>query len=162
MPFGGVSMRYRQIVLFHASYRLSAKGDLEGGPVEPNWHAAFSSAGTGAAVAGEVARLLQLWPPLSLPKEASNRYARNVARKWCTFATADAVLVGLQAHVRFDLPRALAAAYLQERTGAEEFDEFKDDFDELNQTIFTAAASDLSREIKRHCRGRLDPGRSRR
>ena len=101
------------------------------GKVESNWKAAFGAA------------------------EAMNdgSYVRTKAMEIMA-----ALLPSMEAHIRFDLPRAVAAVY--ERNYAPipglSLALFKPDFDAMS-VVFELAAADLSPEIKAAC-WMVDPG----
>jgi hypothetical protein len=128
-------MKMQEVVAFHATYKQNLDRWRSGakGKVESNWKAAFGAA------------------------EAMNdgSYVRTKAMEIMA-----ALLPSMEAHIRFDLPRAVAAVY--ERNYAPipglSLALFKPDFDAMS-VVFERAAADLSPEIKAAC-WMVDPGYS--
>ncbi|MGA8115830.1 MAG: DUF5995 family protein [Actinocatenispora sp.] len=126
-------VKLRQVAAFHETYRQNLDGWLSGDhdSVEPNWRRAFAAA------------------------ESMNGGSWFRPR---SLEILKAVLPSLQAHIRFDLPRAIADVY--ERYYADEgrpLAEFAEDFFDM-QPVFDVAAAELSGEIKAQS-WPTDPGR---
>jgi hypothetical protein len=114
-------MKMQEVVAFHETYHANMDAWLHGrlGEVEPNWRLAFQAAEQAGG----------RWHPLP------------------TLEVMDALLPSMQAHIRFDLPRAIASVY--EHFYAESgipFDAFKPDFDRM-QPVFDDASAALRPEI---------------
>ncbi len=126
-------VKLRQVAAFHETYRTNLDRWLAGDhdAVEPNWHRAFTAA------------------------ESMNGGSWFRPR---SLEILKAVLPSLQAHIRFDLPRAIADVYEQHYAGqGRSLDEFSQDFFDM-QPVFDVASSELAGEIKAEA-WLTDPGR---
>lgn len=122
-----------EAVAFHATYRanLDAWRSNHHDQVEHNWRVAFAEA------------------------ESVNDGS------WYRFRSQEilnALLPSMEAHIRFDLPRAIAAVYEQNYAGIPgvTLDTFHGDFDRMGP-VFDAATVDIQTEIDAECWG-FDPG----
>ncbi len=114
-------MKMQEVVAFHETYKVNLDAWMSGRreEVEPNWRLAFQAA---EDAVGQ-------WRPLP------------------SLHVMDALLPSMQAHIRFDLPRAIASVY--EHFYADSgvpFDTFKRDFDRM-QPVFDEASAALRPEI---------------
>jgi hypothetical protein len=127
-------MKMQEVVLFHATYKQNLDNWMSGNKdkVEAQWKEAFSTADSYNDGAWFETRAQEI---------------------------GNSMLPAMQAHIRIDLPRAIAAAYVTHYAGIPgvSLADFKADFDGMGP-VFDRAQADLLPEIKRDT-GVLDPGR---
>jgi hypothetical protein len=128
-------MKLQEVLAFHATYKRNLDSWRAGAKtgVEPNWAKAFAAAE--ALNAGSYVR------PRSME-------------------VMDALLPSMQAHIRFDLPRAIAQVYLDNYASIPglSISLFKKDFDAMN-IVFQRASDRLVPEVKAESYF-FDPGAS--
>jgi hypothetical protein len=125
----------QEVLAFHATYQRNLERWNAGakGDVEPNWAKAFAAA------------------------EAMNGGSYVRPR---SVEIMDALLPSMQAHIRFDLPRAIAEVYLDDYASIPgvTLSLFKKDFDAMN-VVFARASDRLLPEVKAQSYF-FDPGAS--
>jgi hypothetical protein len=128
-------MKMQEVIAFHSTYKRNLDHQRAGrkSAVEPNWKKAFASA------------------------EAMNGGSYLRTRSLEIMA---ALLPSMQAHIRFDLPRAIAQCYLDNYASIPgvSLSLFKKDYDAMN-VVFEKASADLVPEVKAEC-WYIDPGYS--
>ena len=128
-------MKMQQVIAFHSTYKRNLDAWRAGskGSVEPNWKHAFAAA------------------------EALNGGSYLQTR---SLEIMNALLPAFQAHIRFDLPRAIAACYLDNYASIPglPISVFKPDFDAMD-VVFQKASADVVPEIKAEV-WYVDPGYS--
>jgi hypothetical protein len=126
-------MKLYEILYFHETYRVNLERWLAGdrAHVEPNWARAFAAA--------EAMNGGSFWRP----------------RSW---EIANALVPAMEAHIRFDLPRAIAHAYQRYYAGlpGAALADFRPDFDAM-MAVFERAQAYMNSEIQRETY-RIDPG----
>jgi Ser/Thr protein kinase RdoA (MazF antagonist) len=135
-------MKLQEVVAFYDTYRVNLERWLESPThpsLEPNWREAFQAARS----AGDRWHAL---PSLEVMRE---------------------LLPSIEAHIRFDLPRAIAAVFeAHYAQSGLALSAFKQDFDRM-QIVFDRASEAVQKDIgaaterSSPVRSRLDPGRSR-
>ncbi len=123
-------MKVREVVAFHETYQRNLDAWRAGNAqAEPNWSLAFAA-------------------------------AEGSRRPWYgpgSMGILDALLPSMQAHIRFDLPRAIAAVYeTHYADSGRSLSDFAADYHRM-QPVFDKASLDLLPEIKAQTGG-LDPG----
>jgi Family of unknown function (DUF5995) len=128
-------MKMQEVLAFHATYQRNLDSWRAGrtADVEPNWAKAFAAA------------------------EAMNTGSYLQPR---SMEILDALLPAMQAHIRFDLPRAIAQVYLDDyaHIPGMSISLFKKDFDAMN-IVFERASNRLLPEVKAESYF-FDPGAS--
>jgi len=123
-------MKMQEISAFEATYaaNINAAKSGNGDHVEPNWKEAFKQAQTGTWTSGEH------WYG-----KTSGLTAIDIK---------NALLPSMQAHIRFDLPRAISSVFLQHYSGipGAELKDFEDDFQKM-MPVFDTAQARLQPEI---------------
>jgi hypothetical protein len=111
-------MKMQEVIHFNTTYATNLAAWESGRQAEPNWQAAFAAAESSSS-----------W--LGASKSIGN-----------------ALLPSMEAHIRFDLPRAIAAVYELHYAGlpGASLDEFSHDFFAMS-SVFDRANEDLSAEI---------------
>lgn len=112
-------MKMQEVIQFFNTYQANlATWEGDRTSLEPNWAAAFSAA-----------------------ESAPNRYSESLEVK-------NALLPSIEAHIRFDLPRAIAAVYTTHYAGVPgaSLRAFQGDFYAM-ASVFDQANTDLSEEI---------------
>jgi hypothetical protein len=116
-------MKMQEVILFHATYQqnLDAWYKGEQDKVEANWKAAFSEA---------------------------ESYNDGSFIRFRSQEIGNSLLPAFQAHIRFDLPRAISAAYDMHYSGipGTSIDDFKQDFFNMGP-VFDQASEDLAPEL---------------
>jgi hypothetical protein len=114
-------MKMQEVIAFHATYEQNLSNWLSNNKskVESNWRSAFEAA------------------------EGAERWWRTAALE-----IKQALLPSMQAHIRFDLPRAIAACFERYYQGIPglSLGDFEPDFDAMGP-VFDAASADLQPEI---------------
>jgi hypothetical protein len=126
-------MKMQEVLAFHATYKQNIENWRAGAKslVEPNWVAAFSAA------------------------EALNGGSYVQSK---SVEIVHALLPSFQAHIRFDLPRAIASVYERNYAGIPGLSPslFKPDYDAMN-VVFQRASDAIGPEIYDAC-WYVDPG----
>jgi hypothetical protein len=141
-------MKMYEVISFQATYAGNIDAWRAGrkDEVESNWKAAFADAE--AAGGGSLGGWSQQILTLGLSSQRANEVMH-------------AMLPSMEAHIRFDLPRAIAAAFESHYEGIPGLDmgDFRSDFDAMGP-VFEAAQNDLMPEIDAYCDQdwRPDPG----
>jgi Family of unknown function (DUF5995) len=141
-------MKMQEVIGFQATYAHNIDAWREGrkDEVESNWKAAFAEAE--AASSGS----FWGWAQQIVTLGGTSQRAMEVMH---------AMLPSMEAHIRFDLPRAIAAAFEASYQGLPgiSLDDFHRDFDGM-APVFEAAQNDLLPEIDAYCDAdiRPDPG----
>jgi hypothetical protein len=141
-------MKMQEVIGFEATYQHNLDAWREGrkADVESNWKAAFSSA--------EHARDTSFTDVLQdlATNGLLSRKSQEVLR---------AMLPSMEAHIRFDLPRAIAAAFEEHYQGITglNLSDFRADFNKMGP-VFEKAQNDLNPEIDAYSNQdiRPDPG----
>jgi Ser/Thr protein kinase RdoA (MazF antagonist) len=134
-------MKLQEVVAFYDTYRVNLErwsDPARHAQLEPNWRAAFEA-------------------------------ARSAGERWHAFPSLEVMgelLPSIESHIRFDLPRAIAAVFeAHYASSGLELRAFKADFDRM-QIVFDRASEAVQKDIARitgertPVRSRLDPGRS--
>lgn len=141
-------MKMYEVISFQATYAHNIDAWREGrkDEVESNWKAAFTEAES--ASSGSFGGWAQQIVTLGLTSQRADEVMH-------------AMLPSMEAHIRFDLPRAIAAAFEANYQGLPgvSLDDFHADFDGM-APVFEAAQNDLLPEIDAYCDAdaRPDPG----
>ncbi|GAC1374762.1 MAG: hypothetical protein NVSMB32_17820 [Actinomycetota bacterium] len=141
-------MKMQELVVFGAIYRYNLDNWMAGNKaaVDQNWRVAFQAAGT-STVKGPLG-----WLQIILTLGTTSTRSQDVM---------NALLPSMEAHIRFDLPRAIAAAYGANYAGIPGLSVglFRSDFEKMT-VVFDRANEALSCEIDEYCARdvRPDPG----
>lgn len=141
-------MKMQELVAFGAIYQHNLENWMAGKwlKVDENWHLAFDAASTSTVrrALGWFQKVATLWATSTKSQEIMN-----------------ALLPSMEAHIRFDLPRAIAAAYEANYVGIPGLSLllFRDDFEKMS-TVFIRANDALAAQIEAYSRKdpRPDPG----
>jgi Family of unknown function (DUF5995) len=131
-------MKMQEVISFQATYKQNLENWRAGkkDQVEANWQAAFNAAerSTIRTPGGWVLQVVSLG---------------QVATKSSDIL--DSLLPSMEAHIRFDLPRAIASCYDTNYAGIPglSMGDFRADFDKM-EPVFTAAQANLQPEIDQY------------
>jgi hypothetical protein len=141
-------MKMQELVAFGAIYKHNIDNWLEGNEerVDGNWRVAFEAARTSTSKSGLgwLQKIATLWVTSTKSQDIMN-----------------ALLPSMEAHIRFDLPRAIASAYETYYDGVPglSLPLFRDDFEKMS-IVFDRANDALTAQIEAYSRKDLrpDPG----
>jgi hypothetical protein len=142
-------MKLQEVIGFHATYKTNLDAWREGNlaEVEGNWKVAFAEA---SAAVGDIGP--SWFVDMLITHDLVSFRSKRVL---------DSLLPSMQAHIRFDLPRAIAAAFEASYSGIPglSVSDFHADFDKMGP-IFEKSQADVTPEIDAFCGRdmRPDPG----
>jgi hypothetical protein len=170
-------MKMQEVIWFQNAYKANCDAwDTDNQPkIEAHWRQAFAAAeaktssdvdNTSAALnhkvgLGVAGATLLLAPWMGLVAAGTGYFGTKVVGKALTTGSRQvlaALLPSMQAHIRFDLPRAIAGCFATYYAGLPtvSLDDFQTDFNAMGP-VFDAAQADLNPEIQETC-GITDPG----